>query len=68
MPAIKKASDLIGNDIVELSTENESMKNKINSYDGKWLEESEAKLSKQIKDEKRASLIMSRMENMKKQY
>ena len=29
MPVIKKAYDLMGDDIVELSTENESLKNKI---------------------------------------
>ena len=34
----------MGNDIIELSTEKESLKNKIGSYDGKWLEESKAKL------------------------
>ena len=40
MPAIKKAFDLLGDDIVELSTENDALKNKIGSYDAKWLEES----------------------------
>ena len=35
MPAIKKALDLIGDDIVELSTENESLKTRKGSYDGK---------------------------------
>ena len=59
MPANKKASDLRGNDIVELSTESESLKNKIGSYDEKWLEESKAKLLKQINDEERANLVMS---------
>ena len=54
MPAIKKALDLMGDDIVESSTENEILKNKIGSYDKKWLEESEGKLLKQIDDEKRA--------------
>ena len=29
----------MGDDIVELSTENETLKNKIGSYDEKWLEE-----------------------------
>ena len=68
MPAIKKAFDLMGDDTVELSTENESLKNKI-GYDDKWSEESKARLLKQIDDEKRANLIMSRMEKpMKKQY
>ena len=33
MPAIKKTFDLMGYDIVELSTENETLKNKIDSYD-----------------------------------
>ena len=36
MPAIIKASDLMGDDIVKLSTENESLKNKIGSHDEKW--------------------------------
>ena len=59
----------MGNDIVELFTEKESLKNKITSYDKKWLEESKAKLLKQIDDEKRTNLFMSRMEKqMKKQY
>ena len=64
MPAIKKAFDLLGDDIVDLSTENDASKNKIGSYDEKWLEESKTKLLKQIDDEKRANLIMS---SMKKQ-
>ena len=61
MPAMKKAFDLMGDDRVDLSTENDALKNKIGSYDEKWLEESKAKLLKQIDDEKRANLIMSRM-------
>ena len=61
MPAIKKAFDLMGDDIVDLSTEIDSLKNKIGDYDEKWLEESEAKLLEQIDDEKRANLIMTRM-------
>ena len=61
MPAIKKAFDLMGDDIVNLSTENDALKNKIGSYDEKCLEESKAKLLKQIDDEERANLIMSRM-------
>ena len=59
MPAIKKAFNLMADDIVELSTENDALKNKIGSYDEKWLEESKARLLQQI--EKRASLIISRM-------
>ena len=61
MPAIKKAFDLMGDDIVDLSTENDALKNKIGSYDEKWLEESKTKLLKQTDDEKRENLIMSRM-------
>ena len=61
MPAIKKAFKLLGDDIVDLSAENDTFKNKIGDYDEKWLEESEAKLLKDIDDEKRANLIMSRM-------
>ena len=36
MPAIKKAFNLLGDDIIELSTENETLKNKIGDYDEKW--------------------------------
>ena len=61
MPAIKEAFNLMGNDIVELSTENDTLKNQIGNYDEKWLEESKAKLLKDIDDEKRAILTMSRM-------
>ena len=61
MPAIKKAFNLLGGDIVELSVVNESLKNQIGDYDEKWLQESKAKLLKDIDDEKRANLIMSRM-------
>ena len=59
-PAIKKAFNLMGDDIVELHTENEALKNQIGDYDEKWLEKSKAKLLKQIDDEKRANLIMLR--------
>ena len=61
MPAIKKAFNLLVDDIVDLSTENDALKNNIGSYDEKWLEESKAKLLKQIDDEKRAKLIITRM-------
>ena len=44
MPAIKKAFDLRGDDIVELSTENDALNDNMGSYDEKWLEESKAKL------------------------
>ena len=63
MPAIKKAFNLLGNVIVELSVESESLKNQIGDYDEKWLQESKAKLLKDIDDEKKANLIMSRMKN-----
>ena len=36
MPAFKKAFNLLGDDIVELSTENDALKNKIGSYNEKW--------------------------------
>ena len=61
MPAIKKAFNLMGDDIIELSTENDALKNQIGQYDQKWLEESKAKLLKEIDDEERANIIMSRM-------
>ena len=61
MPAIKKAFNLMGDDIVELSTENEALKNQIGNYDQKWLDESKSKLLKEIDDEKRANLLMFRM-------
>ena len=61
MPAIKKAFNLLGDDIIELSVENDTLKNQIGDYDQKWLEESKARLLKDIDDKKRADLIMSRM-------
>ena len=61
MPAIKKAFNLLGDDMVELSAENDTFKNKIGSYDQQWLEESKANFFKQIGNEKRAILVMSRM-------
>ena len=35
MPAIKKAFHLMGDGIIELSTENEALKNQIGDYDPK---------------------------------
>ena len=35
MPAIKKAFDLMGDDIIDLTTENETLKNQIGNYDQK---------------------------------
>ena len=51
----------MGDDIVDLHTENETLKNQTGDYNEKWLEESKAKLLKQIVDAKRVDLIMSRM-------
>ena len=60
MPAIEKAFNLMGDNVVELSVENEPLKSQIGEYDEKWLQESKAKLIKEIDVEKRANLIMSR--------
>ena len=51
----------MGDDIVELSTKKDALKSEIGSHDEKWLEESKAKLLKDIDDEKRGNLIMPRM-------
>ena len=61
MPSIKKTFTLLGDEIVELSTKNDALNNKIGFYDEKWLEESKTKLLKQIDDEKSADLFISRM-------
>ena len=61
MPSTKKTFNVLGADIIELSVENDALKNQIGDYDQKWIEESKAKLLKDINDEKRANLIMSRM-------
>ena len=69
MPSIKKSFDLMGDGIVDLSTENETLKKQIGDYDEKWLQGSKTKLLKDINDEKRANVIMSRMKKqMKKKY
>ena len=68
MPAIKKVLNLMGDDIVELSTENDALKSKIGCYDEKWLEESKNKMLKQIDDEKRANLIMLRMKKQMEKH
>ena len=60
MPAIKEAFNLLGDYIDELSKKNETLKNKIGSYDKKCPKESTANLLEQFSDEKKASLIMSR--------
>ena len=61
MPAIKKAFNVLGDDIIELSTENDVLRNQIGDYNQKWLDESKAKLLKDINDEKTANIIMARM-------
>ena len=61
MPAIKRAFNLMGDDIVELSVVNEPLKSQIGEYDEQWLQESKTKLLKDIDGEKRANLIMLRM-------
>ena len=61
MPAIKKAFNSLGDEIVDLSKENDALKNQIGNYDERWLQESKDKLLKEIDDDKRANLIMSRM-------
>ena len=53
MPAIKKAFILMGDDIIELHSENQTLKNKIRNYDEKWLKESKARLLKQIDDDEK---------------
>ena len=68
MSAIKKAFNLLGDDIVDLSTENDALKNKIGDYDEKWLQESKTKLLKDIDDKKRADLIMSRMKKQMEKH
>ena len=68
MPAIKKAFNLLGDDIVDLSTENYALKNKIGDYDEKWLQKSKAKLLKDIDDKKRADLIKSRMKKQMEKH
>ena len=50
MPAIKKAFNVLGDDIIELGVENGALKNQIGEYDQKWLEESKANLLKDIND------------------
>ena len=68
MLANENSSDLLGADIVELSTKIDFLKNKKRSHDENWLEESKAKLLKLIDDEKRANLIMSRMQKRMKKH
>ena len=66
MPAIKKAFNLMGDGIVDLTVENDALKNQIGEYDEKRLEESKNKMLKEIDDEKRSNLIMTRMKKQMK--
>ena len=68
MPAFKKLFDLLDDDIIELFTENESLKNKIDCYDRKCLEESNARLLKHLDCDKRANLILSRLRELMKKH
>ena len=62
MHANKNAFDLTGDDIVEVSRENDSLRKKIGFYDDKWLRESQLTLLKKLDDDKKANSIMSEME------
>ena len=64
MPAVKKAFNLMGDDIVEIIVENETLKNQIGEYEEKWLQKS--RVLKDISDEKRSKLFMSRMKKQMK--
>ena len=55
MPAIKKVFVLLGDDKDDFSTKNETLKNQVDDYDEKCLEESKEKLLKQNDDGKRAN-------------
>ena len=54
MPAIKKVFNVLGDDIIELTVENDTLKNQIGGYNQKWLDESKAKLLKDINDGKKS--------------
>ena len=61
LPAFKNAFDLMVDDLVDLSSEKESLNYEIGSYNGKWLEESKARLLKQTDAKEKANLFMSTM-------
>ena len=58
----------MGANIVDLFTEIETLKNQIGDYDEKWLQESKDKLIKQIDDEKRANMFMTRMKKQMEKH
>lgn len=61
MPAVKKAFRMMTDDIVELSTENGILKDKIGNYDNEWLQKSKQKMLEETKNDKRAQIVMERM-------
>ena len=68
MHAIKWGISLLGIDIIGIPTGNDALKNKKGSYDQQWLEETKAKLLKQINDDKRVNLIMSRVKKQMERH
>ena len=60
----------MGDDMRDLSTKNESLKNKIGNRLSRWkmVEETKVKLLKQTVDETKANLIMSRMKKQMKKH
>ena len=66
---MKETFDLMGDVIVDLSTKNETLEDQIGDYDEKCLKESKTKPLKQTDDDKRANLLLSRMQKqMIKQF
>ena len=61
MPAMKKAFDQRGDNIVDLNRKKGCLKNKIGSYDENWIQGSETRLLQQIDDAQRTNLFTSRM-------
>ena len=57
MPAIKKAFKILGDDILELSTDTDALKNKKGDYDEKWLQESKDRPLKQSDDIRESNFI-----------
>ena len=58
----------MGDEIVELSTQNDALKSKIGSNDEKCLEEPKNKMLKHIDDEKRANLTLLRMKKQMEKH
>ena len=48
----------MGDDIVDLCTEDQSLKKKKGSFEEKWVEESETRILRQLIDDERANLIV----------